>query len=127
MDTAELLALLVKIIADLEQDVPNLPRIQRAQKLLVEYEQYAERHSVRSLYNQALELARAAGVASLEELAFAATGKATPVSADAAHKRVIKPKYRDPQTGETWAGRGKAPKWLQRKLDAGQSKDDFLI
>lgn len=34
---------------------------------------------------------------------------------------VIKPvskvaaKYRDPQTGQTWTGRGKAPKWIEGK------------
>jgi len=27
----------------------------------------------------------------------------------------VAPKYRNPQTGETWTGRGKAPKWIQDK------------
>lgn len=31
-------------------------------------------------------------------------------------------KYRDPASGATWTGRGRAPLWL-----AGRSKDDFLI
>ena len=31
-------------------------------------------------------------------------------------------KYRDPLTGNTWSGRGLAPKWL-----AGKNKADFLI
>lgn len=34
----------------------------------------------------------------------------------------IPPKYRDPQTGETWTGRGRAPVWLK-----GRDKNDFLI
>jgi DNA-binding protein H-NS len=25
----------------------------------------------------------------------------------------IKPKYRNPETGDTWTGRGKAPKWIR--------------
>lgn len=25
----------------------------------------------------------------------------------------VAPKYKNPQTGETWTGRGKAPKWIQ--------------
>lgn len=25
----------------------------------------------------------------------------------------VAPKYRNPATGETWTGRGKAPKWIQ--------------
>ena len=31
-------------------------------------------------------------------------------------------KYRNPKTGETWTGRGKAPLW-----SAGHHRDDFLI
>ena len=27
----------------------------------------------------------------------------------------VPPKYRDPATGATWTGRGKAPKWIQDK------------
>jgi DNA-binding protein H-NS len=27
----------------------------------------------------------------------------------------VAPKYRDPATGETWTGRGKAPKWIEGK------------
>lgn len=31
-------------------------------------------------------------------------------------------KYRDDVTGQTWTGRGRAPKWLE-----GRKKEDFLI
>ncbi|UGQ48286.1 H-NS histone family protein [Massilia endophytica] len=31
-------------------------------------------------------------------------------------------KYRDDKTGQTWTGRGRAPKWLE-----GRNKEDFLI
>jgi DNA-binding protein H-NS len=31
-------------------------------------------------------------------------------------------KYRDPQTGDTWSGRGRTPNWMK-----GKSKDSFLI
>ena len=27
----------------------------------------------------------------------------------------VAPKYRNPATGETWTGRGKAPKWIQNQ------------
>jgi DNA-binding protein H-NS len=27
----------------------------------------------------------------------------------------VAPKYRDPSTGKTWTGRGKAPKWIEGK------------
>lgn len=35
-------------------------------------------------------------------------------------------KYKGPN-GETWTGRGLAPKWLTALIAAGQSKDSFLI
>ena len=34
----------------------------------------------------------------------------------------VAPKYRNPSTGETWTGRGKAPKWIE-----GQDRAKFLI
>ncbi|AOJ85011.1 DNA-binding protein [Burkholderia savannae] len=33
-----------------------------------------------------------------------------------------KPRYRDPETGATWTGRGRAPAWI-----TGQDRDPFLI
>ena len=37
------------------------------------------------------------------------------------------PKYRHPDTGATWAGRGMAPKWLAAELAKGRKLEDFLI
>ena len=34
----------------------------------------------------------------------------------------VQAKYRDPASGQTWTGRGRAPRWLD-----GKNKDDFLI
>lgn len=34
----------------------------------------------------------------------------------------VAPKYRDPATGQTWTGRGKAPKWIQ-----DQDRSQFVI
>ena len=34
----------------------------------------------------------------------------------------VAPKYRNTSTGETWSGRGKAPKWID-----GQDRSKFLI
>ena len=30
-------------------------------------------------------------------------------------KRPVAPKYRDPATGATWSGRGRAPRWIAGK------------
>ena len=34
----------------------------------------------------------------------------------------VPPKYRDPATGQTWTGRGKAPKWID-----GRDRSQYLI
>lgn len=34
----------------------------------------------------------------------------------------VAPKYRNPETGETWTGRGKPPRWIQ-----GQDREAFAI
>lgn len=39
----------------------------------------------------------------------------------------IAPKYRHPQTGETWTGRGGVAGWLAREIAAGRKREDFLI
>jgi DNA-binding protein H-NS len=39
----------------------------------------------------------------------------------------VQPKYRSPDGTETWSGRGKAPKWMQNLLDAGNRKEDYEI
>ena len=44
------------------------------------------------------------------------------VKAGAKKTGKVAAKYRDPLTGNTWSGRGLAPKWL-----AGKNKADFLI
>ena len=43
-----------------------------------------------------------------------------PRNANAGQK--VAAKYRNPTTGETWTGRGKAPKWI-----ADQDRSQFLI
>jgi DNA-binding protein H-NS len=36
-------------------------------------------------------------------------------------------KYRDPDTGSTWTGRGLKPRWLVAALENGRSLEDFLV
>ncbi|MGU7770052.1 H-NS histone family protein [Burkholderia sp. MR1-5-21] len=50
-----------------------------------------------------------------EELGFRSHGAAVKT------KRPLPPKYRNPKTGETWSGRGRAPAWL------GKNRARFLI
>ncbi|WP_426414010.1 H-NS family nucleoid-associated regulatory protein [Bradyrhizobium ganzhouense] len=40
----------------------------------------------------------------------------------------VLPKYRNPKNlSETWAGRGKQPRWLRAQLRSGKKLHDFLI
>lgn len=39
----------------------------------------------------------------------------------AGKKKTVAAKYRDPKTGATWSGRGRAPAWI------GKNRDKFLI
>lgn len=40
----------------------------------------------------------------------------------------VVPKFRNPERPfETWAGRGKTPRWLAAKLKSGKQIDDFRI
>ena len=38
-----------------------------------------------------------------------------------------KTKYRDPQTNETWSGRGRMASWLKQKQDAGEDISTYLV
>jgi DNA-binding protein H-NS len=60
---------------------------------------------------------------------LAATTDASPETAAGEEERVseVKPKYRDPATGETWSGRGRMASWLKRKQDAGEDIEKYRI
>jgi DNA-binding protein H-NS len=36
-------------------------------------------------------------------------------------------KYRNPATGDSWSGRGRAPKWLADELAKGHAREKFLV
>jgi DNA-binding protein H-NS len=42
-------------------------------------------------------------------------------------RTAVAAKYRNTATGESWSGRGRAPKWLAEEQAKGRSKDAFLI
>jgi DNA-binding protein H-NS len=42
------------------------------------------------------------------------------------YPRVL-PKYRNPQTFETWSGRGKRPRWLVAEMKSGRKIEEFRI
>jgi DNA-binding protein H-NS len=42
-------------------------------------------------------------------------------------KPKLPPKFRNPETGDTWTGRGLKPKWLEQALAEGRLLSDFLV
>lgn len=49
------------------------------------------------------------------------------VKASAAGKQTVNPaKYRDPESGNTWTGKGRAPNWMAAAVKAGREAE-FLI
>ena len=55
-------------------------------------------------------------------LTIADLGGAATKAKAAKPRAPVPTKYRDDATGQTWTGRGRAPKWLE-----GKNKDDYLI
>lgn len=62
-----------------------------------------------------------------------AFGKTTATKGRAAKKAgtgsrgPVPAKYKNPETGATWTGRGKPPRWVVDAEAAGKSRTDFLI
>jgi len=42
-------------------------------------------------------------------------------------KRTVPIKYRHPETGDTWTGRGKPPRWISNAESEGKDRKDFLV
>lgn len=36
-------------------------------------------------------------------------------------------KYRDPESGSTWSGRGLQPKWLKAAIEGGKTLENFAV
>lgn len=64
---------------------------------------------------------------SLEDISTAYNNKITNKPKSNIVKKPIPPKYRNPNTGETWSGRGKAPRWIVQAESTGTSRESFLI
>ncbi|WP_348697526.1 H-NS histone family protein [Duganella fentianensis] len=59
----------------------------------------------------------------MREYGLSVADLGAPAKTKTGKKRAPVPaKYRDDATGQTWTGRGRAPKWLE-----GKNKDQYLI
>ena len=75
------------------------------------------------------ELERRLAVLSGGLQAVASSGAPEVLSAGKARRKypVVLPKYRNPQTSETWSGRGKRPRWLVAAVKSGRKIEEFRI
>jgi DNA-binding protein H-NS len=56
----------------------------------------------------------------------------SPISSDVQAPRLdgrsrVAPKYRDPETGQTWTGRGVMPRWLAAAESGGRNRRHFIV
>ncbi len=108
--------------ADLsELSVAELERVINQARSLVETKQS---DAIKDAYNQIEAIAAGVGM-SLDALIQA--GRARTRKAPAL-RRPVEARYRNPDNpADTWTGRGKPPRWLAAKINAGANKEDFLI
>lgn len=110
---------LSEILAALKElSLEELERVAAA----AEQERQAKREAARkALLDEVKARATALGL-SLESLLQVAQQDGQGAKAPRAS---VRPKYRHPDTGETWSGRGSAPAWLRRLEEAGRSRQEF--
>ncbi|WP_144634839.1 H-NS family nucleoid-associated regulatory protein [Bordetella genomosp. 13] len=113
--------------AKIEKEINKLQK--RAEVLLTKRRKPVLASIVKSMRDYDItpeEIATAFGAAKPAARAPSAGGRRKAASTGAA-KRAVAPKYRHPQTGETWSGRGKAPRWLAAEEANGADRASFLI
>jgi DNA-binding protein H-NS len=87
-----------------------------------------KRKPIATVRKEAEALAKKHGY-TLAELAGAARGPvAKRTKANVGKRAKVAPKYRNPaKPTETWAGRGKPPRWLAAEIKKGKKISDFAI
>ena len=89
-----------------------------------EREKQAKREAARrALLEEVRSKAEALGLSLDSLLQEARQESASPRSG----RTPVRPKYRHPETGETWSGRGSAPVWLQRIEATGRRREEFAV
>ena len=63
---------------------------------------------------------------SAADIAFKSSASAKSGNKSGSTQKVA-PKYRNPETGETWTGRGLQPKWLKAAIAGGAKLPDFAV
>ena len=100
----------------------DVVQLQEAAKIIERERKKREKEARKQAQREIKEVAARYGL-SLEEIA---TGGSAGSSASST-KRKIPPKYRHPETGQTWTGRGRKPKWVEAWEAEGGSVEDLRI
>ena len=95
----------------------------------------AKRKPLATVRSKLTQLARAEGYSIAELFGTGDAAPRGPKATKAAPRKAagkstakVAPKYRNPANpSETWAGRGKQPRWLAAQTAAGRKLEDFLI
>jgi DNA-binding protein H-NS len=81
-----------------------------------------QRQDVQKARDQILMIAKGAGI-SVDELLATSAKKVNKGNA-----KTVKPQYQNPEdSSQTWAGRGRQPKWVTEALASGRNLEDFRI
>ena len=94
----------------------------------------AQRDAIQRQIDEEARLGRTEGLKKIREIALEyslspddiAKALASRKSPSTAGSKVV-PKFRNPQSGETWSGRGLKPKWLVKALEGGAKLQEFSI
>jgi len=95
------------------------------------HELEAQKQALEQQIAKAKAAGRAEAVARVREmmsthgLTLADLGGREPPKARATKGSKVPAKYRDPDTGKAWSGRGLKPTWLKAALAAGKTIDTF--
>lgn len=108
----------LKTIENAVDDLTFL-EIKEARKLLDHAEKKKEREARKQAEHEINEIAAKYGMKP-EDIVSGQSGTRT-------GKKTIPPKYQDPESGKTWTGRGRKPKWVEQALENGKSLEDFRI
>ena len=92
-------------------------------------DQLKKRKPIAAVRKEVTALARKHGYTLAELAGGAAAARKSPAKSAKVGKRAkVAPKYRNPaKPTETWAGRGKPPRWMQAELKKGKKIADFAI
>lgn len=92
---------------------------------------YRQLKTLREQIDNAMERRRTEALAAFEKERAALVAEYDlsegPATVEGDYRSAVRIKYRDPETGNHWSGRGKKPEWLKEKLETGHDLEEFAV